>query len=632
DTLTPGFTAHDLGLPTIDVGSYSPIGATSSDSRGRIDTNYQLFGNVSLVKGRHSYKAGLEWRRTFINSFIDSGHRGKLVFSSLDDFLSGSIDGGSSATGDSTRYSYQNSGGAYLLDSWRASSKITVNYGIRWDYFGVIGAENQAFSIFNVKTGGLETIGAAGAPASLYPKDLTGFAPRLSVADDLLGNGKLVIRSGAGIFYDGPSQDFFVGNQPWNTNPAEAGPAFNGIGFASPVVSTITAGTPIFGGYTPSSVFTVDQKLVTPRYASYNLNVESQLASKVALQVGYVGSQGRHLFHFRDLNQVNNVDGSVDSCGNGQTITYMQQCFPTYSVGPYAGDALVYINQIETSALSNYNSLQASLKVQGWRGLTSTLNYTWSHSIDTASDGLDFVPNAAQPDDSFNPHAERASSNFDVRQRVQWYWTYNLPKFEQAKSLTSGWALDGMFNFATGQPYTVSFIYEGDYNGTDEWFGRPDIIGNPYAGASGTNLLNLAAFAAPCTVDTNSNDSTYEQCLSGWHPGSEGRNAFNATDYKNFDFSLTKTTQLAGSAKVEIRADFFNVFNHPNFSNPLLPNFGVDAFGYGDSQIDPTNGRLVAGAPGQFVTTTATPDVGSGNPYLGGGGPRSAQLAVHFTF
>ena len=99
DTLPPGFTAHDLGLPTIDVGSYSPIGATSSDSRGRIDTNYQLFGNVSLVKGRHSYKAGLEWRRTFINSFIDSGHRGKLVFSSLDDFLSGTIDGGSSADG-----------------------------------------------------------------------------------------------------------------------------------------------------------------------------------------------------------------------------------------------------------------------------------------------------------------------------------------------------------------------------------------------------------------------------------------------------------------------------------------------------------------------------------------------------
>jgi hypothetical protein len=656
DTLPPSFTAHDLGLPTIDVGSYSPIGATGSDSRGRIDTNYQLFGNVSLVKGRHSYKAGVEWRRTFINSFINSGHRGKLVFSGhtftdpitnlttdftgLQDFLSGYIDGGSSAAGSSTRYSYQNSGGAYLLDSWRMSSKVTVNYGIRWDYFGVIGAENQAFSIFNIKTDALETIGASGSPSSLYPKDWANFAPRLSVADDLLGNGKLVIRAGAGIFYDGPSQDFFVGNQPWNTNPAEAGPAFNGIGFGSPAqtgvdaagnpVSIISGGIPIFGGYTPSSVFTVDQKLTTPRYGAYSLNIESQLAKKVALQIGYVGSQGRHLFRFRDLNQINNVDGSAVSCGNGQSITYMQQCFPSYTIGSLINTPLVYVNQIETSAMSSYNSAQASLKVQGWRGLTSTLNYTWAHSIDTASDGLDFVPNAAQPDDSFNPRGERASSNFDVRQRLQWYWTYNLPKFEQAKWLTSGWALDGMFNYATGQPYTVSYIYEGDFNGTGEWFGRPDIIGNPHAGASGTNLLNLAAFAAPCNVDTNPNSSTYETCLSGWHPGSEGRNAFNAPNYANFDFSLTKTTHLAKSAKMEIRADFFNVLNHVNLSNPLLPGFGVDAFGYGDGTI--SGGRLVAGSPNQFVTTTATPDVGSGNPYLGGGGPRSAQLAVHFTF
>ena len=105
------------------MGAYSPIGATASDSRGRIDTNYQLFGNVSLIKGRHSFKAGYEWRRTFINSFIDSGHRGKLVFNSLDDFLSGTIDGGSSAEGDGTRYSYQNGGGAYLLDSWRMTPR-----------------------------------------------------------------------------------------------------------------------------------------------------------------------------------------------------------------------------------------------------------------------------------------------------------------------------------------------------------------------------------------------------------------------------------------------------------------------------------------------------------------------------
>jgi hypothetical protein len=632
NTLAPDYTTRDLGLPTIDVAAYSPIGATASDSRGRVDTNYQLFGNVSLTKGRHSYKAGYEWRRTFINSFIDSGHRGKLVFNSLDDFLAGNIDGGSSADGDGTRDSYQNGSGAYLLDSWRLSNRVTMNYGLRWDYYGVIGAEHNAFSIFNVKTGGLQPAGAAGGPASLYPKDWSNFAPRLSIADDLLGNGKLVIRVGGGIYYDGPSQDFFVGNQAYNTNAGEAGPAFNGIGFASPVVATISAGTPIFGDYSPSSVFTVDQKLVTPRYGSYNSNIESQVAKKIAIQLGYVGSQGRHLFRFRDLNQFNNVAGSVESCGNGQTIAYGQQCFPTYSVGSFVNIPLYYINQIETSAFSNYNSAQATLKVQNLRGITSTLNYTWAHSIDDASDGLDFVPNAAQPDNSFNPRADHASSNFDVRSRVQWYWTYNLPQVQQARWIAGGWALDGMFNFATGQPYTVSYLFEGDYNGSGEYFGRADVIGNPNSGAHGTNLLNLAAFAAPCTVDTNSSSSTYGSCING-HPGTEGRNAFNAPNYTNFDFSLTKTSHLTETVAMEIRCDFFNVFNHPNFSNPLLPGFGVDVFGTSHT----AGNRLVAGPDpvangSQFLTATATPDVGSGNPYLGGGGPRGTQLAVHFTF
>jgi hypothetical protein len=604
NTLSPGFSSRDLGLPTIAVSGYSPIGATASDARGRVDTNYQLFGNVSLVKGRHNYKAGVEWRRTFINSFIDSGHRGKLTFNSLDDFLSGTIDGGSSAEGAGTRYSYQNGAGSYLLDSWHVSSRITLNYGLRWDYFGVIGAKNNAFSIFNVKTGGLQTVGATGGPASLYPKDLTNIAPRLSMVDDLLGNGKLVIRAGSGIFYDSASQDFFVGNQAYNTNAGEAGPAFNGIGFATTVASTITPGAAIFSDYQPNSLFTVDQGLTTPRYVSYNLNIESQLAKSIAVEIGYVGSQGRHLYHFRDINQFNNVQGSVDSCGNGTTISYGNQCFPAY----------YYVNQIETSAISNYNSLQGTLKVQNWHNLTSTVNFTWAHSIDTASDGLDFVPNASMPDNSFNPRGERASSNFDVRQRLQWYWTYNLPKAHRAEKFLGGWALDGLFNFATGQPYTVSYLFEDDYNGSGEWFGRPDIVGNPYAGTGGTNLLNLAAFAAPCTVDTNPKSATYGVCLG--HPGSEGRNAFNSPNFTNFDFSLTKTSHLSEKVAMELRADFFNILNHPNFSNPLLPGFGIDMYASSTA----------------FINTTATPDVGSGNPYLGGGGPRSMQMAVHVTF
>ena len=203
--------------------------------------------------------------------------------------------------------------------------------------------------------------------------------------------------------------------------------------------------------------------------------------------------------------------------------------------------------------------------------------------------------------------------------------------------------MDGMFNFATGQPYTVSYLFETQYadpnvgfgyNGSGEGFGRPDIIGNPHTGASGTNLLNLDAFAAPCTIDTNTSSPTYDECINP-HPGSEGRNAFNAPKYTNFDFSLTKTSHLTKTVTMELRADFFNVLNHPNFSNPLLPGFGIDAFG--SSHIPVGGNRLVAGADPstngpQFMSTTATPDVGSGNPYLGGGGPRSTQLAAHFRF
>ncbi len=625
---------HDFGLPTIKINGFSTVGATSSASRGRIDSNYQLFGNVSLTHGRHLFKMGYEWRRTAINSFIDSGHRGSLSFNTLDDFLAGNIADGSSAEGAGTRYSFQNGSGAYFQDSWRLRNRITLNYGLRWDYFGVVGAQNHAFSIFDVKSGTEQTVGAAGGPQSLYPKDWSNFAPRVSLADDLLGNGKLVARSGVGIFYDGPSQDFFVGNQAYNASAGQDGPAFNNILFAGSTVPQIQQNVAVFGNYSPSTLFTVSQKLVTPRYVSYNLNLESQVARKVAVQIGYVGSQGRHLFRLRDLNQAD-MTSATESCGNGASITYGQHCFQSYNVAPYGAVTLTQVNQVETSALSNYNSMQATLKLQSWHGVTSTLNYTWAHSIDTASDGLDFVPNAAQPDDSFNPGAERASSNFDVRQRLQWYWNYKLPMFAKSKWITGGWALDGNFSFATGQPYTVSYLFEGDYNGSGEGFGRPDILPgvNPHAGAHGINLLNAEAFAAPCTWDSTLNSGSGGCVANTQHPGSEGRNAFNAPNFTVFDFSVTKTSHLTERLTMELRADFFNLFNHPNLSNPLMPNFGLDAFN--SSHPETVNGvqRLVAGSgPGSYLQTTTTPDVGGGNPYLGGGAPRCTQLAAHFNF
>src|SRR5262249_5724118 len=154
----------------------------------------------------------------------------------------------------------------------------------------------------------------------------------------------------------------------------------------------------------------------------------------------------------------------------------------------------------QSSANSNYNSLQASLRFRSWHGVTSTVNYAWSHSIDNASDGQDYVPNATQPDNSFAPDRERANSNFDIRQRFVWTFTYQVPDLGHAKWVSTGWNISGVVALADGQPFNVNYIFEGDFNGSGELFGRPDLVGNPFAGTKTPGLfLNLAAFQVPCT-------------------------------------------------------------------------------------------------------------------------------------
>jgi hypothetical protein len=592
--LNMGTTAQDFGLPQIGVDGFATLGANTSVPRGRVDTNWQLFGNMSYSAGRHNWKFGYEFRRTFVDGFFDSGYRGKLSFDDLDQFIAGTPSGGRQAQGNSSRQTFQNNHSLYLQDSFKLFPHVTVNYGVRWEYFGVIGEKQDRFSLLN-SAGNLTLV------PQLYPKDFNNFAPRASLAWDLHGDAKTVLRAGWGVYYDAFSQDFFVGQLPFNT--FNSGPAYNGIGadaitFSFSPVATLAPGVRVFdpSTFSATDVFTVDQKIRTPYIQVYNLNVQRELARNVALEVGYVGSAGRKLFRYRDINQVNPATGTVR--------------FP----------ALIYVNLFESSANSSYNSLQTSLQMRNWHGLTSTLNYTWSHSIDTASDGQDYVPNATQPDNSFRPDRERANSNFDMRHHLTWIFNYDLPKMGNVRGLSSGWALNGVLALASGQPFNVNYLFEGDFNGTGEFFGRPDLVGNPFAG-TGTpgQFLNLTAFRVPCTWDAGSGS-----CIAGTqHFGSLGRNALVGPHYRNFDFSVVKNNDLTERVKMQIRMDIFNLFNHPNFASPLWPSFGVDFLQNG---IDAT-GRGV-----DFLPITTTPDVGTGNPFLGSGGSRNIQLAVRLSF
>src|SRR5262249_20412214 len=150
----------------------------------------------------------------------------------------------------------------------------------------------------------------------------------------------------------------------------------------------------------------------------------------------------------------------------------------------------------EASARSNFNSLQSSLRLRSFHGVDSAVNYTWSHSIDDASDGEDFTPNQAQPNNSFNNHADPGNSSFDIRHRFTWTFSYEFPKANgRYKMITDGWGFNGVVTLQTGQPFHLNYNFEGDYDGSGNGFGRPDVVGPArYNQNDPFNFLDLSAF------------------------------------------------------------------------------------------------------------------------------------------
>jgi hypothetical protein len=429
---------------------------------------------------------------------------------------------------------------------------------------------------------------------------------------DLTGKGHTVLRANWGIYFDSYSQDYFVGQIPWNT--PNAGPAYNGIG-SSPILfnysptSTLAVGTPVFdpSGFAATDVFTVSQtNMRTPYMHNYNANVEQQLGGHASILLGYVGSLGRRLYRFRDINQADPTTG-----------------VRPFDNGPFApdGSQFGYVNQIEATAQSTYNAFQTAFTVRSLHGFTARADYTLSHSRDNASDGQDYVPNASQPDNSFNPGAEWADSNFDVRHRFTLTFGYEIPTWSRLAALTHGWTLDGVMTLASGQPYNLNYLFEGNFNGSGEYFGRPDVVGDPFAGTNGTSqFLNLSAFQVPCTWDAST-----QACVPGTeHFGNLPRNAYRGPGYHDLDLAFSRSFALQHGAKLQLRLDVFNILNITNYSNPLMPLFSTDFLQNG---LNPANGRGIG-----YLPLNATADVAGGNPFLGGGGPRNLQLSVKLTF
>jgi hypothetical protein len=555
--------------------------------------------------------------------------------------------------GNTVRHTFENGYGFYLQDSYHLTSRLTLNYGLRWDYNGVVAEKNNLFSNFiptSPSVGNLVQVGSGGL-SKLYNPDYKNFAPRVGIAWDVFGTGKTVVRSGYGVFFDAFSQDMLLGHLPYPTFYAP-GPAYNNIGpnpvqqalLNVPAGGSIGAG-PIYNaptcsvvsprGVTPEcDIFAFDQNIRTPYMENYNLNIQQQISGKIVLEVGYVGSQGHRLFRFFDINQpgqaaINNCDlaNGVSACDFGVPRNF----------GNPAG--ATYIFQENSTGKSNYNSLQASLRMSAWHGVSTVLNYVWSRSLDNSSDGEDFVVNAAQPQNSNNPNAEYGRSNFDIPQRFTWQFSYELPAMGgRWQTLRNGWGLDSSVTLQSGQPFTLNYNGEDDYSGGGGGYDRPDVVGPiVYNYHDPRNFLDLSSFAMPCTNNGTISGAATD-CVAGTrHYGSLGRNALQGPPFKQWDLAIYKNTKISERLSMQLRADFFNLLNHPNFSSPLLPAFIADpaanisaACGCGFKPgVGANANREVGNGAYQIV---ATGDVGIGNPFLGGGGPRGIQLAAKFLF
>src|SRR5262249_36256680 len=278
---------------------------------------------------------------------------------------------------------------------------------------------------------------------------------------------------------------------------------------------------------------------------NYNLNVQQELRPGMALQVGYVGSRGTKLFRLRDINQA-----TAGPAATRQSRRPFNAQFPQFS----------FIDYLETSANSNYNALQTSLKQRLSRGLNFAVAYTWSKSIDDASNGIyGGMRGVAFPQDSFNLRAERAVSVFDQRHRFSANFTYHLAFLPSAlgglpKRLTEGWQIGGIYTGASGLPITP-FLSE-DVSGTGELNDRPNLIADPKSGAprSAAQFFNKSAFARPA-------NGTF---------GTSGRNTIIGPTLHIVDFSVGKTTKFNERVALQFRAEFFNLFNHANLSLPLV--------------------------------------------------------------
>ena len=593
-----------IGPPFIQVNGYTTIGDPITGPRDTYENAFDYSGSFSWVHGRHDFKFGGGYQHLQVNVLQGIASNGFFVFApfpvvpdAFASFLFGQPVFFLQGRGDFSRGIRGNALNAYAQDTYKATSRLTLNIGLRYELpFPYTEIHNRQTLWIpgrqsKVMPNAPEDLlypGDPGVPAGLIPTFKKGFAPRVGLAWDPTGNSKWLVTSAYGIFYE----PYYTGQGGPLQAPISAPPYLQTQQISLTPTTFLNFPDPYFGNPPPDGTFatpltnlTLAPNLPLPYTQDWDLNVQRSLGSDLLLEIGYVGTKGTKLPRFVEGNPAIYVPGYFPASGgqppqpistssNADFRRIHSGCTldPASPPCTYSSTGL-----IEGIANSSYNALEASLTKRFSHGLAFLAAYTYSKTIDDASSfnmtGSASKPVAGENDlaqDPFDLGAERGRSLFDSRNRLVFSYQWSLPFWRQPhgwyQHAFGDWQINGIVTLMSGTPFTVfdstDFSVQGSAPEITGFFSnRPNLVPgkNPNSGPHTAGAwLDASAFQR-ITQDPNSPVQQF---------GTAGRNIAQGPGYADWDFSAFKNIRVAEGKEFQFRAELFNFLNHPNFHLP----------------------------------------------------------------
>jgi Carboxypeptidase regulatory-like domain/TonB dependent receptor len=570
------------GLPFFNVAGALGFGGPTGEPQGRGDTTGVLNDTLSWLKGRHTFAFGGEIRRAYNNNIAENV--GSFTYTTLANFLANKANVFTDQLGAGNDKILQPSYDVFAEDSFKWKPNLTINLGLRYAWNSSPSEAAGHFTNFDPTTG---TLVSSPQP---YHTNNRNFQPRIGFAWDPFKNGKTSIRAAYAIMTQDPTTNIVTGlsSNPLFALPISASSSSNLITLENP--SAAVVGTSLG----PSAI----NPNFNDAYAQdWNLTIQRQITPTLGLEVAYVGVKGTHLQLTQNINQPFLTNGFYGTTKPFPTLPLTSSVIPTQCQAPNPVCSLNNINQVNGGGNSNYNAVWATVNKHFSHGLQFLGSYTFSKSLDynslSTAESL-VIQNA------YNPRGDYGLSEFDVRHRFVLSGFYELPF--KSNRLVSGWQLGLVNQVQSGSPLTpalaigpgpgISLTVRPDLlqnvsgtGGPSQYFSNPTLCQH-FSGALQGGLPAIpdcavtpnAAFAIPCTFSNvpvsnnpaSPNNKVYPVVFGTCHPGTLGRDAITGPGFLNTDFSVTKNTKLTEKFTLQFRGEMFDVFNHPNFGNPVL--------------------------------------------------------------